>query len=335
MLKKHCSLRIVVCALVIAVAMAATGSVMADPLPSWNEGPAKAAIVTFIEKTTSVGSPDFVPITERIAVFDNDGTLWPEQPVPAQIAFELTCLTAAASGNPDWSTRQPFKAALDKDMNFIARIGEKGLEEILVATHAGWNTQDYERTVMSWLATTPDARFNRPATKLVYQPMLELIDYVRSHDFEIYILSGNSADFMRPWVASVYGIPPDHVIGSSIRTKFEMIAGEPSLTRLPEMSIVGDGAGRPAGIYERIGRRPIVAFGNSDTDIELLQWVTIGKGARLGAIVHHTDPEREYRYDRSAEFGRLDRALDIAAVSGWTVINMKADWKVVFPFEMQ
>src|SRR5262245_54993033 len=210
MSKHRRRLRIFAYALRVAVSLAAQTGAVADPLPSWNEGPAKAAIASFIERATSIGSPDFVPIPDRIAVFDNDGTLWPEQPVPAQIAFELTCLSAAEPSHPAWSTTQPFKAALEKDTSFIARLGEKGFEEILVASHAGWSTHDYESTVVSWLMTTRDARFNRPATKLVYQPMLELIDYMRSHAFEIYILSGNSADFMRPWVTSIYGIPLDH-----------------------------------------------------------------------------------------------------------------------------
>ncbi len=329
------SLRIIFCALGMVVALAARAAALADPLPSWNEGAAKTAIVAFVGRVATEGSPDFVPVPERVAVFDNDGTLWPEQPVPAQVAFELACLAAQEPGHPAWSTTQPFKAALEKDTSFLARIGEKGFENILVASHAGWTTHDYDTAVKSWMATTRDARFNLPITKLVYQPMLELIGYMRSHGFDIYILSGNTADFMRPWVASVYGIPPDHVIGSSIRTKFEMIAGKPSLTRLPEMSVVGDGAGRPAGIYERIGRRPIAVFGNSDGDLEMLQWATSGTGARLGAIVHHTDAEREYRYDRDAEFGRLDKALNLAAANGWTTVDMKRDWKIVFPFELR
>jgi len=329
------SLIIIAYVLGIAVALTARTAALADPLPSWNEGAAKTAIVAFVERVTTEGTPDFVPVSQRIAVFDNDGTLWPEQPVPAQIAFELACLAAAEPDHPAWSTTQPFKAALEKDTSFLARIGEKGFEQILVASHAGWTTYDYEMAVTGWMATTRDARFNRPLTKLVYQPMLELIDYMRSHGFDIYILSGNSADFMRPWVANVYGLPPDHVIGSSIRTKFEIVASKPSLTRLPEMSVVGDGAGRPAGIYERIGRRPIAVFGNSDGDLEMLQWATAGTDARLGLLVRHTDAEREYRYDRGAEFGRLDKALDAAAANGWTVVDMKHDWKFVFPFELR
>jgi hypothetical protein len=307
----------------------------ADPLSSWNDGPTKAAIVAFVERVTAEGSPDFVPVAERVAVFDNDGTLSVEQPVPAQVAFELACVSAVVLKHPDWSTTQPFKAALERDTSYLARVGERGFSEILVASHAGWVTDDYQTVLMSWLEDTRDARFGRPLTDLVYQPMLEAIDYFRKNGFEIYIISGNSADFMRPWVRAVYGVEPDHVIGSSIRTKYELVNGKPRLVRLPEMSVVGDGAGRPAGIYERIGRRPIAAFGNADIDFEMLQWTTMAPGPRLGVIIHHTDAEREYAYDRNAGFGLLDKALEAAGPNGWLVVDMKQDWKTIFPFETQ
>jgi hypothetical protein len=250
-------------ALGAALAVLSIVPALADPLPSWNEGPTKAAIVAFVERVATVGSSDFVPVPERVAVFDNDGTLWVEKPVPTQIAFELACVSAVGRMHPDWSTTQPLKAAMEGDTGYLAGIGERGFAKILVASHEGWLTDDYQTALMSWMADTRDERFGRSATELVYRPMLEVIDYFRANGFDIYIVSGNSADFMRPWVATVYGVQPDHVIGSSIRTKYEVVNGKPRLTRIPEMSMVGDGAGRPAGIYERIGRRPIAAFGNA------------------------------------------------------------------------
>ena len=306
----------------------------ADPLPSWNDSASKRAILEFVGKVATEGSPDFVPAPERIAVFDNDGTLWVEQPVPAQVAFELACVDIVADDHPDWATTQPFKAAIEKDLESLAAGGEKNFSEIMVATHAGWTVDDYEFTLTGWLRTTPHVRFKQLYTRLTYQPMLELVGYMRDNGFQIYIVSGNSSDFMRPWVEDVYGVPRDRVIGSSIRTALEMRSGKPVLVRVPEIDFVGEGADRAAGIREQIGRRPIAAFGNSDSDLEMLLWTTATGGARLGAIVHHTDAVREYAYDRDAGFGRLDRTLDAAAENGWLVIDMKEDWKVVFPFEL-
>jgi phosphoserine phosphatase len=322
-------------ALGAALAVLSVAAALADPLPSWNEGPTKAAIVAFVERVATQGSSDFVPIQERVAVFDNDGTLWVEQPVPAQVAFELTCVSTVGRMHPDWQTTQPFKAAMERDIDYLAGIGERGFAEILVASHDGWATDDYQTVLMSWMGDTRDARFGRPSTDLVYQPMLEVIDYFKSNGFEIYIVSGNSADFMRPWVAAVYGIQPDHVIGSAIRTKYELVSGKPRFTRLPEMSMIGDGAGRPAGIYERIGRRPIAAFGNADIDFEMLQWTTAAQGPRLGVVIHHTDAQREYAYDRKTAFGLLDAVLEAAGPNGWLVVDMTKDWKTIFPFETQ
>ena len=224
---------------------------------------------------------------------------------------------------------------MEGDTGYLAGIGERGFAEILVASHEGWVTDEYQTVLMSWMAGTRDARFGRPSTDLVYQPMLEVIDYFRTNGFEIYIVSGNSADFMRPWVAAVYGIQPDHVIGSAIRTKYEFISGKPRLMRLPEMSMIGDGAGRPAGIYERIGRRPIAAFGNADSDLEMLQWTTTAPGARFGLYIHHTDAHREYAYDRKTSIGLLDAVLEAAGPNGWLVVDMRKDWKTIFPFETQ
>jgi hypothetical protein len=247
----------------------------------------------------------------------------------------MACIGIVGPDHPEWNSTQPFKAAIEKDAMFLAEAGEKGLAEILVATHAGWSTDDYETTLSTWIATTRDERFMRPYTELVYQPMLEVLSYFEENGFENYIVSGNSRDFMAPWVETVYGVPADHLIGSSIKTKFEILNGRPTLTRIPQINSIDDGAGRPAGIYEQIGRRPIAAFGNSDGDLEMLQWTTMARGPRLGVLVHHTDAEREFAYDRGAGFGRLDHALDAAAEAGWVVIDMKSDWEVIFPFEEQ
>jgi phosphoserine phosphatase len=326
------SARFALASVLLAIAPAAAQT---DPLPSWNDGQAKAAIVGFVMRITAAGSPDFVPVSERVVVFDNDGTLWVEQPIPAQVAFELACASIAEPEHPEWSTSQPFKAALEKDTAFLAQAGEKGFAKIMVATHAGWTTDDYETTLSGWLATTRQDRFGRPYTELVYQPMLELLAYFKANGFDNYILSGNSRDFMRPWVAKVYGVAPDHVIGSSIKTKFEIVNGRPTLIRVPEIDFIDEKEGRPARIYEQIGRRPIAAFGNSDADLEMLQWTTMARGQRLGVVVHHTDAEREYAYDRDADFGRLAKVLDAAAENGWIVVDMKNDWKTVFAFAKQ
>lgn len=322
-------------ALSAALTVLYVASAPADPLPSWNEGATKAAIIAFVERVATEGSSNFVPAEERIAVFDNDGTLWVEQPVPAQVAFELACVSAVGNLHPEWKTTQPFKAAIEGDTSYLAGIGERGFAEILVASHQGWVTDDYQTAVMDWMDSIQNAQFGRPATDLVYQPMLEVIDYFKANGFEIYIVSGHSADFVRPWVAAVYGIQPDHVIGSEIRTKYELASGKPQLTRLPSMSMIGDGADRPAGIYQRIGRRPIAAFGNADIDFEMLQWTTTAPGRRLGVVIHHTDAQREYAYDRKTDFGLLDTLMEAAGPNGWLVVDMRKDWKLIFPFETQ
>jgi phosphoglycolate phosphatase-like HAD superfamily hydrolase len=305
-----------------------------DPLPSWNEGATKASILDFVARVTTQGGPFFVPVHERIATFDNDGTLWVEQPMYVQLAFALDRAKAMAPMHPDWKTKQPFAAVLDDDLKAVAASGEKGLVEIIAATHAGMTTAEFEKIVSDWLATTRDHRFNRPYIELVYQPMLELLAYLRANGFKTYIVSGGGIEFMRPWTEQIYGVPPEQVIGSSIKTRFEMKDSEPTLFRLPDMNFIDDKAGKPIGINEHIGRRPIAAFGNSDGDLEMLQWTTLGaSGARFGLIVHHTDSEREYAYDRQSHFGKLDIALDAAAVNRWTVINMKKDWKRIFAFD--
>ena len=302
-----------------------------DPLPSWNDTAPKAAIVEFVEKVSKEGSPDFVPEPERIAVFDNDGTLWTEQPMYVQLAFALDRVKAEAPNHPEWATTQPFQAVLEGDMKTLAAFGEKGLVELIMASHAGMTANQFSKIVTDWIATARDPRFKKPYTELVYQPMVELLAYLRANGFKTFIVSGGGIEFMRPWTEKVYGVPPEQVVGSSIKTKFEMKDGAPTLFRLPEVNFVDDKAGKPVGIQEYIGRKPIAAFGNSDGDLQMLQWTTLADGPRFGLIVHHTDAEREYAYDRKSEFGHLDLALDAAAINKWTVVDMKNDWKTIFP----
>jgi hypothetical protein len=302
-----------------------------DPLPSWNDTAPKAAIVEFVEKVSKEGSPDFVPEPERIAVFDHDGTLWVEHPMYVQLAFALDRVKAEASNHLEWATTQPFQAVLEGDMKALAAAGEKGLVELIMATHAGMTTEEFQKIVTDWIATARDPRFKKPYTELVYQPMLELLAYLRANGFKTFIVSGGGIEFMRPWTEKIYGIPPEQVIGSSIKTQFEMRDGIPTLFRLPQVNFIDDKAGKPVGINEHIGRRPIAAFGNSDGDLEMLQWTTLAEGLQFGLIVHHTDAEREYAYDRKSDFGHLDKALDAAEINNWTVVDMKNDWKQIFP----
>lgn len=307
-----------------------------DPLPSWNDGATKKSITDFVAKVTAQGGPDFVPVDQRIATFDNDGTLWIEQPMYVQLAFVLDRVKALAPQNPGWKTTQPFKAVLDGDMKALAASGEKGLVTLMAVTHAGMTTAEFEKIVSDWFATARDHRFKRPYTELIYQPMLEVLAYLRANGFKTFIVSGGGIEFMRPWTEKVYGIPPEQVVGSSIKTQFVMKDGRPTLLRLPAINFIDDKTGKPIGINEHIGRRPIAAFGNSDGDLEMLQWTTMGgPGPRLGVIVHHTDAEREYAYDRKSHFGELDKALDAAAVNNWTVVDMKKDWKKIFPFDAE
>jgi len=327
-----------VSAIVATLLPAFTGAVFAqtDPLPSWNDGAVKSSITDFVARVTTQGGPDFVPVDQRIATFDNDGTLWIEQPMYVQLAFILDRVKALAPLNPGWKTKQPFKAVLDGDMKALAASGEKGLVSLIAASHSGMTTAEFDKIVSDWLATARDHRFKRPYTELVYQPMLEVLAYLRANGFKTFIVSGGGIEFMRPWTEKVYGIPPEQVVGSSIKTRFEMKDGRPTLFRLADINFIDDKTGKPIGINEHIGRRPIAAFGNSDGDLEMLQWTTMGgPGPRLGLIVHHTDAEREYAYDRQSHFGKLDKALDAAAVNKWTVVDMKRDWKKIFPFDQE
>ncbi|MBR0896198.1 haloacid dehalogenase-like hydrolase [Bradyrhizobium tropiciagri] len=303
-----------------------------NPLPSWNDGAAKTAIVDFVARVTTQSGADFVPPAERIATFDNDGTLWTEQPYYFQLAFALDRVRAMAPEHPDWKTRQPFRALLEGDSKALAATGEKGLLQIMAATHAGMTTDAFAASVRDWFATARHPRFNRSYDSLVYQPMLELLAYLRANGFKTFVVSGGGVEFMRPWMERVYGIPPEQVVGSSGVVKFQVGAdGKPVLMKEAKVEFIDDGPGKPVGINRFIGRRPIFAFGNSDGDLQMLQWTAAGPGARFAGIVHHTDEVREYAYDRQSKIGKLDKALDAAAAGGWTVVDMKQDWKEVFP----
>ena len=308
------------------------GVALADPLPSWNEGPTKQAIIKFVQAVTDKSSPQYVAPQRRIATFDNDGTLWAEQPIPFQGFFTFDRVKALALQHPEWKERQPFKAILENDMKALAASGEKGAMEIIMTTHAGMTTGEFEKVVKDWLAAAKHPRFKRPFTDLIYQPMLELLVYFRENGFKTYIVSGGGVEFMRPWTEKVYGISPEQVVGSSVKLKLEMRDGKPVLMRLPEIDFIDDGPGKPVGIQKFIGRRPIAAFGNSDGDLQMLQWTAAGEGPRLMLLVHHTDAEREWAYDPRSSIQRFDKALDEAQRRSWTVVDMKKDWKKVFPF---
>ncbi|MCP4579572.1 MAG: haloacid dehalogenase-like hydrolase [Deltaproteobacteria bacterium] len=304
-----------------------------DSLPSWNDGKAKQSIIAFVAKVTKAGTPDFVPSAERIATFDNDGTLWAEQPMYFQLLFALDRVKALAPQHPEWKDKEPFASLLKGDVKGTLASGEHAILEIVMATHAGMTTEDFEKIVKDWIATAKHPTTKRPYTEMVYQPMLELLAYLRANDFKTFIVSGGGIEFMRPWTEKVYGIPPEQVVGSSIKTQFEMRNGKPVIVRLPELNFMDDKEGKPIGINSHIGRRPIAAFGNSDGDLQMLQWTTSGQGPRFALYVHHTDAEREWAYDRESSIGRLDKGLDEAKAKGWTVVDMKRDWKVIFPHE--
>ena len=303
----------------------------ADPLPSWNEGATKKSIIDFVARVTRDGGPDFVPPPERIATFDNDGTLWSEQPLYVQLLFTLDRVKALAAQHPEWKQKQPFKGVLEGDTKAVMASGERGLLELMAATHAGNTSEEFERIVSDWIASARHPKFNRPYTDMVYQPMLEVLAYLRANGFKTFIVSGGGVEFMRPWVERAYGIPPEQVVGSRAKVKYEVRNGVPVLARLGEIDLIDDKAGKPVGIHQVIGRRPIAAFGNSDGDFEMLEWVTSGSGPRFGLIVHHTDAEREWAYDRTSHIGQLSRGLDEAPKRGWILADMKNDWKTVFP----
>ena len=302
-------------------------------LPSWKDGPSRKAITDFVARVTRQGGRDFVPPPERIAVFDNDGTLWAEQPIYVQLAFALDRVRALAPSHPDWKDRQPFKGVLEGDMKALAATGEKGLLEIIAVSHAGTTSEEFEKIVTDWIAAARHPATHRLYTEMVYQPMLELLAFLRSNGFKTFIVSGGGVEFMRPWAERVYGVPPEQVVGSRAKVRYEVRDGVPALLRLPEVDLIDDKAGKPVGIHQVIGRRPIAAFGNSDGDFEMLEWTTAGAGPRLGVIVHHTDAAREWAYDRTSHVGQLARGLDEAPKRGWVVVDMKQEWNAIYPSE--
>ncbi|OIQ41286.1 MAG: haloacid dehalogenase [Bacteroidetes bacterium MedPE-SWsnd-G1] len=305
------------------------------PLPSWNDAASKQAILAYVEDVTNRDSKNFIPVVDRIATFDNDGNLWSEQPAYFQLFFAIDRVKAMASEHPEWKDQQPFKAVIEGDMATLLKQGEHGLIELVMATHGGITTDEFEEDVKQWLATAKHPRFDKPYNALVYQPMLELLDYLRANDFKCFIVSGGGIEFMRPWSEEVYGIPKDQVVGSSIITEFDYNNGNPVIRRLPKMNFIDDKGGKPVGINRYIGRKPVFASGNSDGDLQMLQWTDSNSYKSFQLYLHHTDSEREWAYDRDSHIGRLDKGLDEAQEKGWTVIDMKNDWKVIYPHDLK
>jgi len=301
-----------------------------DPLPSWNDGASKKAITSFVAKVTTAGD-DFVPPAERIAVFDNDGTLWSEQPMYFQAFFIFDRIKALAPQHPEWMDQEPFASVLKGDVKSALAGGEKALIEMAMATHAGMTSDEFEEIVSDWISTAKHPKSGRLYTRMVYQPMLEVLAYLRANGFKTFIVSGGGIEFMRPWAENVYGVPPEQVVGSSIKTKYEVRDGKPVIVRLPDLNFIDDKEGKPIGIHQHIGRRPLMAFGNSDGDFQMLEWTTSGSGPRFGMIIHHTDAEREFAYDRESHIGKLAKGLDEGPKLGWSIVSMKDDWKTVFP----
>lgn len=303
----------------------------ADPLPSWNDGTSKAAIVDFVTRVTHPGSSDFVKPEDRIATFDNDGTLWSEQPMYVELAFTFDRVKQLAPKHPEWQTQQPFAGVLHHDMKAIAASGDRGVIELFLATHSGMTTEQFAKIVDDWISHAKHPRFHTLYTECVFQPMLELLAYLRDNGFKTYIVSGGEQEFMRPWALRVYGIPPEQVIGTMFKTRFTTVEGVPAIERLAAVDSIDDGPGKPVNIQRFIGKRPIAAFGNSDGDLQMLEWATTGSGPHLGLLVHHTDAVREYSYDRASSMGKLDKGLVEATTAHWTVVDTAKDWKVMFP----
>ncbi len=320
-----------VCSLMSAHQAIADQPSVGQPLPSWNESATKTAIIDFVRRVTDKDSLDFIPVDQRIATFDNDGTLWSEQPAYFQAFFIIDRVRALAAQHPQWSTQEPFASAIKGDFKAIASSGHQGLLELTMATHAGMTTDQFDQIVKDWIGVAKHPQTGRRFTEMVFQPMLELLDYLNANGFKNFIVSGGGIDFMRPWAEQVYGIPPERVIGSSIKTKYEVRGDRPVLVRVAEMNFLNDKSEKPVAIHHHIGRRPVMAFGNSDGDLEMLQWTSDQVRPSLAVIVHHTDAEREFAYDRQSSVGRLDQALDVAAQKGWVVIDMKADWNGIYP----
>ena len=303
----------------------------ADPLPSWRAGPAKTAIIEFVTQVSSPASSNFVPPRERIASFDNEGTLWSEQPMYFQLFFAIDRVKALAPQHPEWSSQEPFASLLKGDLKAALAGGEHAILEIVMATHTGMTTDEFEDIVNAWIATATHPQTGRLFTDMVFQPMLELLAYLRANEFKTYIVSGGGIEFMRPWVEKIYGVPPEQVIGSSVKTSYEIAEGKPVLRRQATIDFINDKAGKPVGIQTRIGRRPLAAFGNSDGDLQMLEWTMSGAGPRFALYIHHTDAEREWAYDKSSSVGRLDKGLDALREGGWTVVDMARDWSQIYP----
>ena len=303
----------------------------ADPLPSWRDGEARQRIIQFVEAVTEAGGADYVAPEARIATFDNDGTLWVEYPMYTQVLFAFERVKELAPQHPEWKTKQPFKALLEGDMKTVGKSGMKGLMEIVLATHSGMTATEFAKEAGDWLRDTRHPKFKRPYVEAIYQPQLELLDYLRANGFKTFIVSGGGIAFMRPVTEEAYGIPPEQVVGSSVVSEFQVKDGKPELVRMPKIDFVNDKAGKPVGIYQHIGRRPILAFGNADADMQMVEYTMAGEGRRLGLFLHHTDAEREFAYDRKSHVGTLDKALDQAAANGWVIVDMKKDWEAVFP----
>lgn len=302
-----------------------------DPLSSWNEGNVKTSIIDFVTAVTDESGPDFIEIRDRIAVFDNDGTLWAEQPLYFQLFFAIDRVKDLAPDHPEWSNEQPFKAILENDMATLSSFGTHEILEIVMATHAGMTTDEFEQIVKNWIGTARHPILDRPYTELVYQPMLELLEYLEANNFKTFIVSGGGVEFMRAWVEDIYGIPKERVVGSSINTRFTIEDGQPELIRLPELEFLNDKDGKPVGINKFIGRKPVFCGGNSDGDLQMMQWTASRPGKSMMLYVHHTDAEREWAYDRESHVGHFDKGLDEATEKGWSIINMKDDWKTIFP----
>lgn len=324
---QHAKLTLLAAAIIAGASIAHA----ADPLPSWNETGPKTAIIDFVTAVTDKNGANFVPADERIATFDNDGTLWVEAPIYTQLIFAMDRIKELAPEHPEWTTTQPFKAVLEGDMKTVGDSGMEGLMQIVMASHAGMTEDEFATTVSDWFATAKDARFGRPYNELIYQPQLELLSYLRDNDFSTYIVSGGGVSFMRPMTMDAYGIPPEQVIGSRVVTEYQEVDGKRALVRMPEIDFIDDKEGKPVGILHGIGRRPILAFGNSDGDMQMIEFTTAGEGLRLGLYVHHTDADREYAYDRDGHVGVFDKAWDRADDEGWIVVDMKSDWSTVFP----
>jgi phosphoglycolate phosphatase-like HAD superfamily hydrolase len=313
--------------------VAPTATELPSPLASWNEGPAKAKIMEFVAKTTTEGSTDFVPVADRIAVFDNDGTLWSEQPMYFQLAYAIDFVKKEAPSHPEWKEKEPFKSLLEGNLTKVLAGGEHALVQLVMASHAGMSTEAFESSVNQWLSTAVHPKTGKPYQEMIYQPMLELLEYLRAHQYKTFIVSGGGVDFMRVWAEKAYGIPPYQVIGSSIKSAYKVVDGKPEIEKLPELNFIDDKEGKPVGIHQHIGKQPVFAAGNSDGDYQMLEYTTSGAGLRFGMIVHHTDSIREFAYDRGSAIGKLEKGLDDATSKGWLIVDMVTDWSKIYPFE--